>query len=190
MRLENALIARVCHDLITPLNALSLGIEAFETSGDKSLVGDLKESVGKANAILKFIRELYSTKSNAFCYSLPSLKQLAANFLEKYNISFELESDFENIPCIAGKIVIYNAAIAKEIMPFGGTIGAKIDDASSEITTICYGDGIAPFNLNIDKELNHKNIMRFCLLTLLEESGFRITVRQEESRVIIREQMT
>ncbi|MDR1982987.1 MAG: hypothetical protein LBQ08_04300 [Holosporaceae bacterium] len=189
LKSENALIARICHDMITPLNAISLGFEAFETSGDKSLFNGIKESIDKANIILTFVRELYSEKSNTFCYSLKSLNQLVADFLEKYNISFELASGFENIPNIAGKIIMYNAVVAKEIMPFGGIVNAKIDDNSAEIVTVCLGKNVSIPNLNMDVELNSRNIMHVNLLQLLKESGFRIIAYQEESQVIIREQM-
>jgi hypothetical protein len=190
MQSENALIARICHDLITPFNAINLGVEAFDMSGDKSLLNGIRESVDKANVILKFMRELYSAKSNSFCYSLMSLRQLTADFLKKYDMSFDLKSDFESIPSVAGKIVMYNALIAKEIMPFGGSVVVKIDDNASEIITMCVGKGAAVPNFNLENELNHKNVMRFSLLKLLEESRFKIIAYQEGSQVIIREQMT
>ncbi|MDR0678246.1 MAG: hypothetical protein LBF44_01765 [Holosporaceae bacterium] len=186
---ENALIARICHDMITPINAISLGFEAFEISGDRSLFKEIRESADKANVILKFIRELYSEKSNAFCYSLQSLNQLIIDFLKKYNISFQLTSSLENIPNIAGKIIMYNAIVTKEIMPFGGAVNAKIDDNSAEILTICHGKNVSLPNLSTDCEFNSKNIMRISLLQLLKESGFKIIAYREESQLIIREQM-
>ncbi|MDR2157974.1 MAG: hypothetical protein LBO02_01510 [Holosporaceae bacterium] len=186
---ENALIARICHDLIAPCNAINLGVEAFEVSGDKSLLPGIRESVDKANVLLKFIRELYSKKSDSFFYSFKSLQQLTSDFLKKYNISFFLKSDFENIPNIAGKIIMYNAVVAKEIMPFGGTVQMKIEDESHEIVTICIGKGVSIPNLSLNDELNHKNVMRAGLLKLLKESGFKAIAYQEESDIIIREQM-
>ena len=32
MQPETALVARICHDLITPLNAINLGLESLENS--------------------------------------------------------------------------------------------------------------------------------------------------------------
>ncbi|MDR0968392.1 MAG: hypothetical protein LBL99_02010 [Holosporaceae bacterium] len=190
IRLENALISRVCHDLITPFNAINLGVEAFDMSGDKSLLDGVKESVDKANVILKFMRELYSVKSNSYCYSLMSLKQLIADFLKRYGVSFDLTSDFENIPNVAGKIVMYNAIVAKEILPFGGAAAVKIDDRANEIVTTCIGKGVSVPSFDAaDGELSHKNVMRFCLLQLLEEAGFKIIAYQEGSQVVLREQM-
>jgi histidine phosphotransferase ChpT len=186
---ENALIARICHDIITPLSAISLGLEALDTSGDKYLLHGVKESLEKANAFIKFIRELFSTKSHTFCYSQSSLQQLVANFLEKHRVQFELKSDFQNIPSIAGKIIMYNAIIAKEIIPFGGTVIAKIANNSGEIITVYSGNKTAVPCFHTNQEPDHKNIMRLCLLNLLTESGLKITTSEENSKVIIREQL-
>ena len=44
MQFENALVARVCHDLITPFNAINLGVEAFEATQDAIMLETIKES--------------------------------------------------------------------------------------------------------------------------------------------------
>jgi hypothetical protein len=168
---------------------MSLGMEAFEVSKDKSLLGDMKDSISKANIILKFFRELYSSKSSTYCYSLSALSQLVAGFLKKQRIQFELESDFDSIPSIAGRIVMYNAIMNKEIIPFGGVVSTRIYDNSCEIVTICTGDGIIVPAFDVNEEPNHKNVLRYCLLRLLEESGFNITAHQEDRRIVIREWM-
>jgi len=185
---ENALIARVCHDLITPFNAINLGIEAFIMSEDRILLDEVKKSVDKANGILKFIRELYTNRSSDSCYPIIALKKMISDFLQKYNILPELQSEFENIPNIVGKIIMYNAILAKEIMPFGGKVRIKIDNNSNEIATVCSGRNIALPDMNIE-ELNHKNVMRFKLLQLLKELKFEVTTYREDDQVIIREQL-
>jgi hypothetical protein len=186
---ESALVARICHDVITPINAISLGFEALEVPEDEALFKEIRESADKANSILKFIRELYSEKSNSFCYSPQSLNQLISDFLKRYNISFQLTSSLENIPNIAGKIIMYNALVTKEIMPMGGSVNSEIDDNSAEILTICQGKNVSLPNFSMDCELNSKNIMRIGLLQLLKESGFKIIAYREESQLVIREQM-
>ena len=189
MRNESALIARVCHDLITPFNAINLGLEAFDMSRDESLLNSIRESVDKANSLMKFMRELYSERSETFCYSSFSLKQLISDFLKFHSSSFELESDMENIANVAGKIIMYMAVVAKEIMPFGGSIITKIDDELGEITTRCSGKSISAPEMSFFGELNHKNIIRHSLVALLKESEFKLTVYQEGSDVIFRKKM-
>ncbi|MDR0555529.1 MAG: hypothetical protein LBG20_00755 [Holosporaceae bacterium] len=185
----NTLIMRICHDLITPFNAINLGIEAFKMSGDSILLNEIKASVDKANSILKFIRELYSVKPNSFCHPISSLSHLVADFLEKHGIFFSLNSDLENIPHSAARIVMYNAIIAKEAMPFGGEVSVSINDNAGEIVTICSGKNMTVPNLNMEGNENHKNVMRISLLRLLDELKFRTIVYQEEAKLIIHEQM-
>ncbi|MDR1333859.1 MAG: hypothetical protein LBJ71_01425 [Holosporaceae bacterium] len=189
MNFEHALIARICHDLITPFNAINLGMEAYEASGDSTLLNSVKESVEKANVILKFIRELHATRSDSFCYSRVSLRQMLGDFLRRFSISISLESDFENIPNIAAKIIMYNSILAKEIMPFGGIVNVRINDESGEIVTICSGKNVTAPSFDENGECNHKNVMRVSLLKLLKESGFKIVAYQDGNQIMIREQM-
>lgn len=190
MRNESALIARVCHDLITPFNAINLGLEAFEMSRDESLLRSIRESVDKANSVMKFTRELFSDRSETFCYSAFSLKQLVSDFLRFHNSSFELESDMENIASIAGKIIMHMAVVAKEIMPFGGVVSTKIDDELGEIVTKCSGRSISTPEMSFNGEVNHKNIIRYSLMTLLKKSEFKLTIHHEGSDVIFCKKIT
>ncbi|MBR1734897.1 MAG: hypothetical protein IJ730_05560 [Alphaproteobacteria bacterium] len=186
MQSEKAIVARICHDLITPFNAINLGLEAFEMSRDESLLSSIRESVDKANCIMRFMRELFSDKSQMFCYSDTSLKQMIAEFLKFYNITFDLKSDMENVAYIAGKIIMYMAIVTKEIMPYGGMVTTTINDEDSEISTKCCGRNIVVPQMKIENEenINQKNIIKQHLMLLLNESGFELTVISEGQDVI------
>ena len=189
MQSEAAVIARICHDLITPFNAINLGLEAFEMSRDESLLASLRESVDKANVIMKFMRELFSDRTQTFCHSALSLKQLVAEYLKFYNINFDLVSDMESVASIAGKIIMYMAIVAKEISPFGGNVFVKIDNEKSEINTRCSGRNIAVPQMSLDEELNHKSIIRHKFLQLLQDSGFELNVYADGSDVVFSKKM-
>jgi hypothetical protein len=184
MSTEHVLISRICHDLIAPFNAINLGLEAFEGSRDESMLECVKESVNKAGAIMKFTRELFTDRSETFCYSCFSLKQQVADFLKLHNISFDLKSDMESIASIAGKIIMYTAIVAKEIMPFGGTVVIRIDDALGEIVTRCRGKSVNVPEMHMIGDVNYRNVIRHCLMKLLQESEFDLSVRQEGADVV------
>lgn len=184
MSSDSVLIARICHDLITPLNAINLGFEAFEASHDESLLPSIRESVSKSNTIMKFMRELFSDRSEKFCYSQFFLKQLTTDFLKFYNISFDLKSDMEHIASIAGKIVMYMAIVSKEIMPYGGGLSIRISDSVGEIITRCSGENISMPDMNIDKEINYKNVIRYNLLNLLKRSELRMLVYKDGEDIV------
>lgn len=185
MSLENAIIVRVCHDLITPFNAISLGLEAFEASGDKSLINGMSDSARKANAILKFIRDLHAQQSDDFCYHTVSLKRTVGEFLKNYNINFDLQSRYENIPHLGGKIIMYSAFLAKESMPYGGDAICKIDETSNAIMLTISGKNISDPDITKDEEVNHKNVMRYCLINLLQNNGFEIFAYNKDDSIEI-----
>ncbi len=186
MVVENTLVARICHDLITPLNAVNLGIEAFEASHDEELLAMIKESIAKANTIMKFIREVFANHAESFCYSSLSLNQTIAEFLKFYGINFDLKSDTEEIVNVVGKIVMYLAEISKEIMPYGGTVSAQICDTDETITVTCCGKDVSVPDMSADQEMTHKNVFRHILLQQLNEIGMKLTASSEENGVAFR----
>lgn len=186
MKLENAIVARICHDLITPFNAINLGIEAFEISPDGAMLTEIKNSANKANVFLKLIRELVANKPDTFCYSLDSLQRMIENFLKCFNISFSLKSDIDNIPNVAGKIIMYHALISKEGLPFGGDVSCHIDDLSGEIATVYNGKNaiLHPNIQNLD-DVTYKNVFSYCLNNVLQESGFTHITHEKNSSIYL-----
>lgn len=186
MNNESAVIARICHDLITPFNAINLGLEAFEMSRDESLLESLKESVNKANITLKFMRELFSEKPDTFCYSALSLRRSVAEYLGLYNVKFDLRSDMEQIPNVAGKIVMYAGVIGKETLPFGGIANVTIDNEKSEIYARFCGRNFVEPKMNEEEEVGYKSIMRCKLKELLKESNFMATTCADKDGVTLK----
>ena len=127
MQPEAALAARICHDLITPLNAINLGLESLEISNDAVILEGIKESTTKANIILKYIREIFSEHDENFNYSMLGLKKIISEYLGSYKISFKLDSNVEGIAEIFGKLILFTCIIAKSNMPFGGSVVCNFD---------------------------------------------------------------
>ncbi|MDR3155882.1 MAG: hypothetical protein LBT90_02140 [Holosporaceae bacterium] len=185
IQLESALILRICHDLITPFNAISLGMDAFLLSREDDLLKNLQHSINKANAVLKFTRELFSTRSDTFCYASATLNQIVVDFLQCYGISFDIKSDFNSVPSIAAKIIMYTAVIMKEIMPYGGTMVTSIDNESSTITTRGSGRSIFAPEIAMTTEPSYRNIMRHNFAKLLSACGFELEVIQDGSNIVL-----
>ena len=178
MQTENVLIARVCHDLITPCNAINLGIEAYEMSEDRSLLSCIKDSASKANVILKFVRELFLSKDDDFLYSVNFLKNLISEYLEIYNIGCNFVTDESNLNYLLGRVVLYNSAVMKELMPMGGRVMFNI---SKDYVNIVYsGNNVVELDTFLPQELGYRNIIRFKLLELLKTSGFSIISSMEK----------
>jgi len=184
MQTENVLIARICHDLITPCNAINLGLEAYEMSEDKGLLSCIKDSATKANVLLKFMRELFMKKDDNYLYSVEFLRSLVAEFLEVYNIGSDFITDCDNFNCSLGRIILCNGAIMKELMPMGGKAIFKISNDCIEI--ICSGNGVIALDTSIPQELTYKNVLQFKLLEQLKNNGFSVVSSLEhgEGKII------
>lgn len=184
MQTENVLIARICHDLITPCNAINLGIEAYEMSEDKSLLTCVKESASKANILLKFFRELFQEKESEYMYSVNFLQNLLTEFLRTHDIDFSLMTNDNDISYPLGMLILYDAVIMKEVMPMGGKVMFNV--RSDHVNIIYTGEGIVLFDTKEPECLNYKNILRFKLLNQAKDLGFSITsaIDQNEGRIL------
>lgn len=184
MQIENVLIARICHDLITPCNAINLGIEAYEMSEDKSLLSCIKDSASKANVILKFMRELFLAKDGEYQYPISFLQKLISEFLRIYNIECNFVTNDKDLSCCLGQIILYDAAVMKELMPMGGKVMFNVSD--NYVNMVYSGNGIVELDTFPPQELTYKNILRFKLLEQLRISGFSVnsSIEKGEGKVM------
>ncbi len=175
---EDALIARVCHDLITPCNAISLGIEAYEFSEDKSLLSSIKDSAAKANVILKFVRELFIARDPSYSYSVGFLSKLVSEFLEIHNIKSDFVTDCQSFDPLLSRIILFNSMVFKGLMPMGGKVQFNISNECVNITYL--GNNLMELDTLLPMELTYKNIFRFKLLELLKISDFSVHFSMEK----------
>ncbi len=173
MPLENVLVARICHDLITPCNAISLGLDAFQSSNDKQMLSYVKEGVDKANTILKFTRELFSKKSDDFLYQARSLNDNISVFAKTYNIEASLSADTESISCKIGQSTLFFTAILRDLIPYGGKASFFVD--SNSLKLVYSGQNIVAFKLfDSSQELTSRNVLLFKLSELLSEASAKV----------------
>ncbi len=184
MQTENVLIARICHDLITPCNAINLGIEAYEMSEDKNLLSCIRDSASKANIILKFMRELFLTKKDEYLYPVSFIQKLISEFLRIYNIECSFVTNNKDLSCSIGQIILYDSAVMKELMPMGGKVMFNI--SNDYVNVIYNGNGIIELDTVPPQELTYKNVLRFKLLEQLQASDFSVnsSVEKGEGKIM------
>ena len=170
MQSETALVARICHDLITPLNAINLGLESLEFSNDADIRESLRESTDKANTILKFTRELFSEKSEGFFYSAVNLEKTAAEYLKCYRIAFKFDLGGESIRESLGKM-LFACITLKDCMPFGGGISCIIDSMMNTVSLKYTGRNISAVSCE-NEEATHRNIFKKYWFGLMEKNNF------------------
>lgn len=173
MPLENILVARICHDLITPCNAISLGLDAFQSSNDKQMLSYVKEGADKANTVLKFTRELFSKKNENFLYQARSLNNDISSFAKTYNIEATFSADTESISYTVGQGILFFTAILRDLLPYGGKASFFVDNNSLKL--IYSGQNVVAFKLlDTSQEITSRNVLLFKLSELLSETSAKV----------------
>lgn len=179
---EKVLMARVCHDLITPVNAIGLGLDAFEMSGDTGMLAEVRNGLSKASGILIFLRELFSTANVDTGYTAKNLQIQVEKFLVHYNVAFELYSQIEDLPYAIGQIIMYAALIAKEVAPYGGKIYTKITE--QEASFVYAGQHLNAVDFSEEK-LSYKNIFRIKMKEIFDMAGATIYTDKSDDNFTI-----
>ena len=155
------LCSRLCHDMLSPVGALSNGLELLADEKDpemrKRCFELLEQSAQISTDKLKFFRLAYGA-AGGFGDEVPSQepKELV-EALVRANERIELEwavAD-ENLPKPAVKVLLNLAAIAIDALVRGGTlaVGAERRDGATEIAVRAAGPRVA-FDASIGKALD------------------------------------
>lgn len=85
------LMAKVCHDIASPLGALSLGLEILENDSNQNLptLPILNESCGLAQLKLRFYRQLFTASPNFI-----EIKNLIESVCENKSISVSWQGSY------------------------------------------------------------------------------------------------
>ena len=149
--LASLLCSRLCHDLLSPVGALSNGIELLRDERDPEMRQRCMELLEQSARIsadkLKYFRLAFGA-AGGFGDSVPVeeprelVRALVAN---SGRIALEWSVSEEQLPKAAVKVLLNLAAIGIDALPRGGQldIGAERRDGASEIAIRAAGDKIA-----------------------------------------------
>ena len=145
LRVVELLAARLCHDLIGPISAISNGVELLadeepEFARDAlALVGD---SAKKALRNLQFYRFAYAFGGGGLVGPAPHL--LAAGFFEETAIECDYRAEARNLALDQQKLACAMLALAGEGLPRGGRLVLSVDPAGPQIEATGAGTGPSP----------------------------------------------
>ena len=140
------LCARICHDLVSPVGALSAALEVFEDDDNLDMRDDamelIKLSAGQTSAKLQFLRIAFGAGGSA-----PGV--IASNELErlsmgvygqgKANINWALGS--EGLDKSAARILLNLVMLSVMAVPRGGEITVSSDNSNghTSLKIVCEG---------------------------------------------------
>jgi histidine phosphotransferase ChpT len=132
LRVVELLCSRLCHDLISPVAALSNGLELLaddDGSGAQEISGLLTLSAGQAAGRLMFFRTAYGLGGDhADALTIADVGSLVRGILDgdKTTLDWPDRTD-RSLGRFGTKLLLNAAAIALESLPRGGRVALAID---------------------------------------------------------------
>ena len=186
LRVVELLAARLCHDLLGPISAISNGVEllADEEPGfvrdAVALVGD---SARKASRNLQFYRFAYAFGGGVLAGTAPHL--LATEFFAQTPIECDYRVEARALPLDQQKLACAMLAVAGEGLPRGGGLVLSAGLVGPEVEATGAGSGPSPeIRAAIDlavpaAELTSRTVGAYFAGLLAEALGWRLVVTDQ-----------
>jgi histidine phosphotransferase ChpT len=134
LRVFHLLCAKLCHDLVSPVGAVSNGVELLRDMGPEDaedILGLIADSSIKAADRLKFFRVAYGLASDSV-RSDAEAKEITKGMMGGHGITLDWPIDAVMVMPIAEdrvKLLLNLLLLAAEALPRGGTIAVRLSDA-------------------------------------------------------------
>jgi histidine phosphotransferase ChpT len=134
LRVFHLLCAKLCHDLVSPVGAVSNGVELLRDMGPEDadeILALILDSSTKANNRLKFFRVAYGLASDSV-RSDAEAKEITKGMMAGHGITLDWPLGSAMVMPIAEdrvKLLLNVLLLAAEALPRGGTIAVRLDDA-------------------------------------------------------------
>ena len=133
LRVCELLNSRLCHDLISPIGAVTNGIELIEEEGGR-LAADALDLAGRsarqASRLLQFYRIAFGLGGSFTGSRLAEVRDLAEGYLSGSRHRLDWPGDSEQpLPSGLGKLILNMVLLACDCLPRGGRIGVATQAA-------------------------------------------------------------
>ena len=120
----DALISsRICHDLISPVGAISNGVELLEGYGaTMPEVGLIANSVDNATAKLRFFRICFGQASDGSMTGANEVEAIATAMIQTQRLGLEWRTKSAEFPRERVKLLFLMLLCVETTLPIGGTI--------------------------------------------------------------------
>lgn len=160
--------SRVCHDLASPIQALTTALDVLESDNSpemrESAIGLIRNSTNQAGAKVDFMRAIFgSVTAGNGTSSLADLKNIAAKFIATQKPEFKWEITENEFPKPLARVLMNLIMIAIDSLPRGGEI---------EVVTTKNGNNYEAMVKATGYRVNLKPAMRASLQGRAPEDGF------------------
>jgi histidine phosphotransferase ChpT len=135
----SALVAsRLCHDLVSPVGAISNGLEIIAEEDDpeiiKQAVDLLNMSVRQAEYKLTFYRMAFGASASAAGdIASRDVAKAAANYLGEERVTFDWPGDVVPLSKTQTRVLANLILLGRDCLPRGGTLTAGMTDGRIEV---------------------------------------------------------
>jgi len=131
------LCARICHDLVSPVGALSAALEVFDDDDNLDMRDDamelIKLSAGQASAKLQFLRLAFGAGGSApGVISSEELKKLSIGVYEDSRADLVWSVSEDGLDKPSARVLLNLVMLAFMAVPRGGEIVVNADTANDE----------------------------------------------------------
>ncbi len=136
-RISALVSTRICHDLISPIGAISNGVELLsetlgQTSPELSLIGD---SVNSATARLRCFRIAFGATPPGTRIPLADLQAGVEAMMGGGRTRIAIDADSAQVPRLTAKLMLLALLCQDMALPLGGDIRANVTDTGFHIDT-------------------------------------------------------
>jgi histidine phosphotransferase ChpT len=127
--------SRICHDLISPIGAITNGLELMQMSGSTLTpeVALVTESVGNANARIRFFRVAYGLASVKQSMGRPEIISILKDGALGARVNVHW-GPLEPVPRLEVRLVFLALQFFETAMPYGGKITVTRDAGQWHLT--------------------------------------------------------
>ena len=187
LELAALLCSRVCHDVISPVGAVTNGLEVLEDEDDEAMrevAFDLvRRSARQASAKLQFCRLAFGASgSQGSNIDLGEAGDIARLFVGEEKVKLDWQAPRENRPKLEVKLLLNMMLVAMSTIPRGGVVeitangealmarsrgqAARISDKLTRVL-----DGTLPL-----EEIDARLVQPYYMTRLAGEAGFDLAI--------------
>jgi histidine phosphotransferase ChpT len=200
LELAELMAARLCHDLVGPIGAVSNGVELLGDGGppDPEVNALIAQSARQASRRLQWFRIAFGT-ANALPASglLAETRRLASGLYEEGRVTLDWPAPDAAAEAAASrqaaKIILNLALLAIEVLPRGGSVQARLTGSAGglavQLTALGSGARL-PDDIQValkpgvgSADLTPKSIPAFLAVRVAEAAGTKINVVSSADRV-------
>ena len=203
LKLAQLMCSRLCHDLITPVGAISAGLEIIGESGDDidpELLSLTAHSAQNASQRLVYYRAAFGYNTSSILNCLEKLEKLLRDYLEIYKVklNWHCRVPEEKLSVLHdhARLLVNIVGVMVECAPYGGDFRILIEP-SAEGETLCFsfeltGDLVmlktekkrALSGELSDQEVTPHNVQSYLAYLLLDEKQAKLIFTNLSSSVL------